>query len=117
VSLLALTIASVLLLASAQEARRGARYYSEFSWKWREGIWAAYHLGIVALLAGLGAALPPPGGVGTQQTLRWYAVGLAFAAALVEAILAVRVVINAVRVAIKARQGRRKGKGAALDPH
>jgi len=57
----------------------------------------------------LGAALPPPGGVGTQQLLRWVAVWLAFAAAFVEAVLAIR-------AAIKPDQETQKGKGAAFDP-
>ena len=89
VSVLALTIASVVLLVTAQEARRADRTYPGFSRKWHDRIWAVYHAGIVALLAGLGAALAPQPGMGTQQPLRWVAVGLAFAAALVEAGLAV----------------------------
>ena len=81
---LALTIASVLLLAAAQEARRGARYYSRYKARWRRVIWAVYHAGIVMLLAGLGAALPPRPGPGTQLGLRWGAMWVAFAAAAVE---------------------------------
>jgi hypothetical protein len=64
VAVLVLTVASVVLLVSAQEARRAARYYRKYKARWRRGIWGAYHVGIVALLVGLGTALPPrPGPV------------------------------------------------------
>jgi len=109
VAVLALTIASVMLLVAVQEARRASRFYEKYSDRWRRVVWLVYHLGIVALLVGLGAALPPPGGVGTQQLLRWVAVWLAFAAAFVEAVLAIR-------AAIKPDQETQKGKGAAFDP-
>jgi hypothetical protein len=89
-AVLVLTIASVMLLVAVQEARRAARFYGKSSGKWRRGIWLMYHLGIIALLAGLGAALPPLKGVGIQEFLRWFAAWLAFAAAFVEAFLAYR---------------------------
>ncbi len=87
VAVLALTIASVVLVAAAQGSRNGAYYYEEFRWHWRNVIWVAYHGGIVALLAGLGAALVPvegvagKPGVGGQQGLRLAAACVAFAAA------------------------------------
>jgi hypothetical protein len=45
-------------------------------------------VGIIALLAGLGTALPPLGGVGWQETLRWWAMWVAFGAAFVELVFA-----------------------------
>jgi hypothetical protein len=53
-----------------------------------------YHVGIVALLAGLAAALAPRDGVGGQQALRWVAVCVAFAAAGGEMILVVKTVVG-----------------------
>lgn len=108
-AVLALTIASVMLLVAVQEARRAAHFYGKYSNKWRLWIWGAYHLGIVALLVGLGAALPPTGGVGTQQALRWSAAWVAFAAAFVELALAIRAVI-------KPNQDIEKGKGGVFVP-
>lgn len=109
-AVLTLTIALVVLFVAGQEARRAARYYEKYSPKWRSGIWAVYHVGIVMLLVGLGAALASHPGMGTQRTLRWVSVVLAFVAAFVELILAVRVVW-------KTRKDTAKGKGAGLDPN
>lgn len=106
---LALTIASVLLLAAAQEARRGARYYRKYKAGWRRVIWAVYHAGIVALLAGLGAALPPRPGPGTQLGLRWGAMWVAFAAAAVETGLAFWVLF-------RRESDISKGKRAGFEP-
>ena len=109
VSLLALTIASVVLLAAAQEARRAARYYKKYRAEWRRRIWAAYHAGIVMLLVGLGAALAPRPGPGAQLGFRWVAMGVAFAAALVELALSVR-------VAFKRQSDSSEGKDAPFEP-
>jgi hypothetical protein len=84
---LVLAIASVLLLAAAQEARRASRQYSERHEGWHRVIWVAYHTGIVALLAGLGAALAPKADAVTQLGLRWGAMWVAFGAAAVELFL------------------------------
>ena len=86
VAVLVLTVASVVLLLSAQEARRAIRYYKKYKARWRRGIWVAYHVGIIALLAGLGTALPPRPGPGTELDWRWGAMWVAFGAALVELI-------------------------------
>jgi hypothetical protein len=43
-----------------------------------------YHVGIVSLLAGLGLALAPPGGMATDYVLRWSASPIAFFACLLE---------------------------------
>jgi hypothetical protein len=91
---LALTIASVLLLAAAQEAKRGARFDPRYKLGWRNVIWAGYHAGIVMLLVGLGAALPPRPGPSPQLGLRWGAMWIAFAAAAVEAALAFWAVVT-----------------------
>jgi hypothetical protein len=73
---LALTIASVVLVLAAQGSRRGAYYDEDYHESWRRVIWLAYHGVIVALLAGLAAALAPKegmagdAGVAGQQGLR-----------------------------------------------
>jgi hypothetical protein len=64
--------------------------------------------GHCCVACGPGAALPPLGGVGMQQALRWGAVWLAFVAALVEA-------VQSVREAIRVGWEPSKGKGAASD--
>lgn len=102
-AVLALTIASVVFLVAGQEGRRARPSFGKDSSTWRRWIWLIYHLGIVALFAGLGAALPPLGGVGTQQALRWSAVWVAFAAAFVEA-------IQCARAWFKQRRETSKGK-------
>lgn len=51
---------------------------------WGIGTRAAYHCGIVLLLAGLGLALTPLSGESADQFLRWLASGIAFAACLAE---------------------------------
>jgi len=89
---LALTIGSAVLVVAAQASRNGAYYYEDYRKKWRHRIWVAYHVGIIALLVGLGAALAPlegvagKPGVAGQQDLRWAAASVAFAAALGEAV-------------------------------
>jgi hypothetical protein len=109
VSVLALTIASVVLLAAAQEARRAARNNKKYKAEWRRRIWALYHAGIVMLLVGLGAALAPRPGPGTQLGLRWVAMSVAFGAALVELALAVW-------AAFKRESDSSEGKDAPFDP-
>jgi hypothetical protein len=57
--------------------------------KWQTwSAWArrTYNLGIIALLAGLGLALPPQHADNVQSALRWTASGIAFAAAVGEVI-------------------------------
>ena len=93
-AVLALTIASVVLILAAQESRRGARYSRTYSARARYLIWVAYHAGIIALLVGLGAVLAPRNGAGGQQDLRWAAACVAFLAALVEVGLAVRTLVK-----------------------
>jgi hypothetical protein len=108
---LAFTIASVLLLAAAQEAKRAARNYSERHEGWHRVIWVLYHGGIVALLAGLGAALAPkpvPDAV-TQLGLRWATMWVAFGAAFAELFLAVV-------AAVRPDPDSSKGNGAGLGP-
>jgi hypothetical protein len=112
VAVLALTIASVVFLVAGQEGRRAHRSFGKGSGTWRGRIWVVYHLGIVALFAGLGAALPPLGGVGTQQTLRWCAVWLAFAAAFVEAGQCAREWFKW----FKSRRGTSEGKNTGFNP-
>ncbi len=90
---LALTIASVVLVLAAQESRLGARYSSPYSETWREVIWVAYHVGLMALFAGLGAALAPKGGAG-QQGLRWAAAYVAWFAVAVELGLVARTLVK-----------------------
>ena len=82
----------MLLILTAQ----GSRYYwKSYREKWRPRIWAAYRVGIFALLVGFGAALAPLEGaagkpdVAGQEKLRWAAVSVAFAAALGEALVGV----------------------------
>jgi hypothetical protein len=99
VAVLALTIASVVLIVVAQASRLGAYYYErykdaarsrEYREKWRTRIWALYHAGIIALLAGLGAALVPRDGVGGQQGLRWLAACVAGVTAIGEVLVAIK---------------------------
>lgn len=51
---------------------------------WGESTRAAYHLGIVSLLAGVALALAPPGGSGMDSGLRWSASAIAFSVCLLE---------------------------------
>ena len=100
VAVLALTVASAVLIGTVQWARNGAYYYERYSKRWRHGIWVAYHGGIIALLAGLGAALAPmegkagTPGVAGQQSLRWAALSVAFAAAFVEMLIVIQTLFN-----------------------
>ncbi|MGY1608371.1 MULTISPECIES: hypothetical protein [unclassified Geodermatophilus] len=113
-ALLALTTAAVLLLNAVQCGFHARRYLwsaddannwmpdlkDHAGWEehlqqqqhedydsWRQWVkWTIrlYNAGIVALLAGLALALPPPHGDGLQQTLRWVAFAIAVTVALVE---------------------------------
>ncbi len=67
VAMLALTSASVVLILTAQ----GSRYYRKsYREEWRPRIWAAYRVGIFALLVGFGAALAPlEGAAGNPPSL------------------------------------------------
>jgi len=80
-TILALTIASVVLAAVTVIARRKAGY--------RRWIWVPYHIGISALSLGLGLALAPSDDVGRQEGLRWAASGIAWLACAVELIFTV----------------------------
>ena len=90
-----MTVGSALLILAAQASRWGAFYYGGYRTWMRTVIWGAYHVGLVALLAGLGAALAPlegkagTPGVAGQQFLRWLAVWVAFGAAAFEVGLSV----------------------------
>lgn len=83
-AVLLLTIASVLLIGAVVYARHAARGYSSHYRGWRRAVWLMYHLGITALLGGLGLALAPKNGVGTQEHLRWAASGIALVACAAE---------------------------------
>jgi hypothetical protein len=104
VAVLALTIASVVLIWAVQESRHGARYYEKYSERSRHVIWVAYHVGIIGLLVGLGAARAPRDGVGGQQGLRWAAACVAFSAALGDGAIAVKALV-------KPDPGTSKGEG------
>jgi uncharacterized membrane protein YhaH (DUF805 family) len=116
---LGLTIASVVLIVAAQESRQGAYYYEKSTKRARHVIWVLYHVGIIALLAGLGAALAPHGGAGMQVSVRWVAMWGAFLAAFVEVLLAIPSVARvikplAIRVYdnLETRQARRQQRSA-----
>jgi hypothetical protein len=113
--MLALCIAAVVLIGAVQCAYNARQYLwsaSEVSNWWpdmkenwrreellreeqdagfhRWQVWArrtriTYDFGILALLAGLALALPPQHGTGVQNSLRWVACGVAFAACAGEA--------------------------------
>jgi hypothetical protein len=97
-AILALTIASVVLIASVQcayharlhlHSQAGASSSRGFSdtkgERWAKGTRITYHCGIVALLAGLGLALAPLHGKGMENGLRWSASAIAFGACALEA--------------------------------
>ncbi len=111
-AILALTLAAVALIGAVQCAKyaredrwRGAdRHLDSARWTrlpfykpyfslsarertaaWRRWMRRLYHFGITALLAGLGFALAPQHGTGTEYVLRWAASALAFAAGAIEA--------------------------------
>jgi len=96
-AVLALTIASVALIVAAQESRQGAYYYEKSTKRARQLIWILYHVGIIALLAGLGAALAPDGGTGTQVSLRCVAMWGAFLAVFVEVLLMIPAAAKVIR--------------------
>jgi hypothetical protein len=107
-AILALTIASVALIASVQcayharlylppqaEASSSSSFSDEKGVNWATGTQINYHCGIVALLAGLGLALAPLPGKGMENGLRWFATGIAFSACLTEAAFIVVVRLRA----------------------
>lgn len=100
--ILLLTIAAVAFIAAVRYVTRLGRSYIEP--KPRQ-LWFMYHLGIIALLGGLGLALFPRHGVGMEENLRRVASGVAFAACAVE-------FLNLVREVWRVRRGRY----AAADP-
>jgi hypothetical protein len=53
--------------------------------RWTKATQLAYHIGIVALLVGLGLAVAPYHATGTRAGFQWLAAGLAFAACIGEA--------------------------------
>ena len=105
-AILALTIAATMLIAAVQ----CAKYVLDESWTGpsrseasaklpviffrtllRTGGWSSwtrrfYHLGVVALLAGLAFALAPQHATGGQEILRWVASVLAFVACGLETV-------------------------------
>jgi hypothetical protein len=103
-AILALTIAGTVLIAAIQCAYHGRIWTTRSSgppaplhlilWKNRDASemglfftqWTrrAYNGGVVALLAGLALAIPPPHGSGIQANFRWFASGIAFAACATE---------------------------------
>jgi len=115
-TVLALGIAAAILIGAVQCAYNARQYLwsaSEVSNWWpdmKEGseretllrgeqsvgfhhweVWArwtriTYYCGILALLAGLALALPPQHGTGMQNSLRWAACGVVFAACFGEAV-------------------------------
>src|SRR6266536_969184 len=76
-TILALTIASVVLAAVTVIARNPAGDY-------RGWIWVPYHIGISVLSLGLCLALIPLNDVTTQDSLRWAASSIAWLACAVE---------------------------------
>ena len=102
-AILTLTIAALWLIAAVQCAYHARLYLpiqatgskaepsSRRAFTGRSGRrWAgstrmSYHCGVVALLAGLGLALAPLDGKGTEGLLRWSASGMAFFACVGEA--------------------------------
>ena len=113
--MLALTVAAVMLVAAVQCGYSARQYLwspaEVFAWwpdleggsqretllrdeqaeafgrwvAWTRWTRIAYDSGILALLAGLALALPPPRGTGGNEILRWVASGVAFAACTSEA--------------------------------
>lgn len=91
VTLLAFTVATVSLITSLQFSKYArdngrpapARERSERRTR------NSYHLGIVAVLLGLGFTLAPQHATGVQGTLQWLASALAFVACGVSAALSV----------------------------
>lgn len=92
-TILVLAIAAITLIAAVQCAYHTRLYLStDPPWgaRWAKGTRIFYHGGIVALLAGLGLALAPPHGTGTEAGLRWLAMGITlFAAAGESAVIIV----------------------------
>ena len=98
-TILALTIASITLIAAIQGSGHARLYFSSRTKISQAGVshadkamrWARltrffYHCGIVALLAGLSLALAPIHGKGMQDILRWSASVAAFASCVGEAV-------------------------------
>jgi cation transport ATPase len=93
--ILLLTIAAVALIVAAQEVRRTSHNYSisgneNYAKKWHRRIWVPYHVGIIALLGGLGLALAPQHDVGTEEILRWAAMVFALVACAIEFFLSAK---------------------------
>lgn len=86
---LLLTIAAVAFVGVVRYVTRWGHYPIEPT---RRRLWLLYHLGIIALLSGLGLALFPRHGVGMEENLRRVASGIAFAASAFEFLNFVRVV-------------------------
>jgi hypothetical protein len=87
-TILALAVASILFIAAVQCAGHTRLYFSSQPNRGRKwALWTRvfYHWGIVALLTGLGLALAPLHGSGTENNLRWSASAAAFAACFGEA--------------------------------
>jgi hypothetical protein len=104
VAVLALTIASVVLVGAAQWSRNGAYYYEEYRQHWRDMIWFLYHVGVIALLAGVGAALVPKPDAG-QPGLRQAAACIAFVAAFAELTFTFRTPVKRRKERTKKRNG------------
>jgi hypothetical protein len=102
--ILLLTIAAVSFIAAVRYVTRLGLSSSYIEPNPRQ-LWFMYHLGIIALLGGLGLALFPRHGVGMEENLRRVASGVAFAACALE-------FLNLVKVAWRVRRGRY----AATDP-
>ena len=106
-AILALAVASVVLMASvqclyharmylitqAEDSRGGTSSSRGFSdpngVSWARGARITYHCGIVALLAGLGLTLAPPHSWGLENDLRWFASIIAFVLCAAEAVFTV----------------------------
>ena len=95
--ILLLTIAAVAFISAVRYVTRLGHYHL-IEPKPRQ-LWFMYHLGIIALLGGLGLALFPRHGVGAEENLRRVASGIAFAACAVE-------FLNFVREVWRMRRGR-----------
>ena len=80
-AILLLTIAAVSFIATVRYRTRWARNPKGLK---PIQLWFLYHLGIIALLGGLGLALFPRYGVGMEENLRRVASGIAFAACAAE---------------------------------
>ncbi len=78
-TILALTIATVNLIAAVQMSKYARDTNQPTAERWLRRTRNFYHLGMVTLLLGLGFALAPQHVAGLQDVLRWIASGVAFA--------------------------------------